>query len=131
MLKSDQMKRDTHERSWLPWFGKTGKFAMRWSSFINRRRYPILEQTFEGLATTRKQVLVGWANQQWMLMEAMAEEVRRELPRPTTGLMQSMRARSADFSELVYIDNSGQVIASSHYNKVASYKLRRLQPLRI
>ncbi len=123
MLKSDHMRRDAHERSWLPWFGKTGKFAMRWATFINRRRYPILEQTFEGLAATRKQVLLGWANQQWALMEAMVEEVRRELPRPTTKLMQRMKARCADFSELVYIDTSGQVIASSHLTNVASYKL--------
>ena len=123
MLKSEQMKRLATERSWLPWFGKTGKFAMRWSTFINRRRYPVLEQTFEGLATTRRQALVSWADQQWTLLDTMAEEVCRELPRPTTKLMQSMRARSADFSELLYIDTSGQVIASSHYANVASYKL--------
>ena len=123
MLKSNQMRRDAHERSWLPWFGKTGKFAMRWSTFINRRRYSILEQTFEGLATTRKQVLIGWANQQWMLLDTMADELRRELPRPTTALLQSMLARSADFSELLFIDTSGQVLASSHFSKVSSYKL--------
>ena len=123
MLKSEHMRRDGHERSWLPWFGKTGKFALRWSTFINRRRYPILEQTFEGLAATRRQALVSWADQQWKLLETMAEELRRELPQPTSKLMQSMRARSADFSELLYIDTSGQVIASSHFNTVAAYKL--------
>jgi methyl-accepting chemotaxis protein len=123
MLKSDLMRRDAAARSWLPWFGKTGKLALRWSTFINRRRYPILEQTFEGLATTRRQILVGWANQQWTLLEAMAEEVRRELPCPTTKLMQSLRVRCTDISELLYIDSSGRVLASSHFSNVASYKL--------
>ncbi len=101
MLKSEHMRRDGHERRWLPWFGKTGKFALRWSTFINRRRYPILEQTFEGLAATRRLALVSWANQQWKLLESMAEELRRELPHPTSKLMQSMRARSADFFGVV------------------------------
>lgn len=123
MLKSEQMRRDAQECNWLPWFGKTGKFALRWSTFINRRRYPILEQTFEGLATTRREALVGWANQQWALLEALAEELHRELPRPTQKLMQRMRARSVDFSELLYVDCSGQVLASSHFNKIESYRM--------
>ena len=80
MLKSELMKLSRDERCWLPWFGKTGKLAMRWATLINRRRYPILEQTFEGIANTRVQVLVGWANQQWALLEGMLGEVCRHLP---------------------------------------------------
>lgn len=41
MLKREQMKRFAHERSWLPSFGKTGMFTLRWSIFINGRRYSI------------------------------------------------------------------------------------------
>lgn len=48
------------ERAWLPWLGKTGKLAMTWACFLNKRRYPILEQTFEGIAGTRVKMLRGW-----------------------------------------------------------------------
>lgn len=117
MLKSELMKLSRDEQCWLPWFGKTGKLAMRWATLINRRRYPILEQTFEGIANTRVQVLIGWANQQWALLEGMLGEVCRHLPAPSAAQMQSMMARSADFSELLFIDTGGRVLASSHADK--------------
>ena len=117
MLKSELMKLSRDERCWLPWFGKTGKLAMRWATLINRRRYPILEQTFEGIANTRVQVLIGWANQQWALLEGMLGEVCRHLPAPSAAQMQSMVARSADFSELLFIDTGGRVLASSYTDK--------------
>ncbi|NNM70616.1 MAG: methyl-accepting chemotaxis protein [Gallionella sp.] len=117
MLKSELMKLSRDERCWLPWFGKTGKLAMRWATLINRRRYPILEQTFEGIANTRVQVLIGWANQQWALLEGMLGEVCRHLPAPSAAQMQSMMARSTDFSELLFIDTGGRVLASSYADK--------------
>lgn len=113
MLKSELMKLSRNEKCWLPWFGKTGKIAMRWATLINRRRYPILEQTFEGIANTRVRILTDWANQQWALLEGMKDEIRREVPAPSSKLMQSMLARSLDFSELLFIDTSGRVVASS------------------
>lgn len=114
MLKSTQMNRSSHEEHWLPWLGKTGKLAMRWGTWINRRRYPILEQTFDGIAATRKQLLLSWANQQWGLLDGMLEEVARELPAPSSVLMRNLRARCADFSELFFIDTTGKMLASSH-----------------
>jgi methyl-accepting chemotaxis protein len=113
MLKSHRMHLSGAEKHWLPWFGKTGKFAMRWATLINRRRYPILEKTFEGIASTRVQILIDWTNQQWALLDSMVEEIRRELPAPSDTLMQNMRRRSSDFSELFFIDPSGRVLASS------------------
>ena len=117
MLKSELMKLSRDEQCWLPWFGKTGKLEMRWATLINRRRYPILEQTFEGIANTRVQVLIGWANQQWALLEGMLGEVCRHLPAPSAAQMQSMMARSTDFSELLFIDTGGRVLASSYADK--------------
>jgi methyl-accepting chemotaxis protein len=114
MLKSTQMNRSIHEAHWLPWLGKTGKLAMRWATWINRRRYPILEQTFDGIAATRKQLLLSWANQQWGLLEGMLEDVGRELPTPSSALMRNLHARCADFSELFFIDTKAQMQASSH-----------------
>ena len=120
MLKSEQMELSSSEKHWLPWFGKTGKFAMRWATLINRRRYPILEQTFEGIAATRIQTLTGWANHQWVLLEGMAAEVVRELPEPTGTLMKNLVARSPDFSEIFVIDCDGRVIASSFPARVGA-----------
>ncbi|ADE10311.1 methyl-accepting chemotaxis protein [Sideroxydans lithotrophicus] len=113
MLKSELMNLSPQEKRWLPWFGPTGKFAMRWATFINRRRYPILEQTFESIASTRVQTLINWANHQWALLEGMADEVRRELPAPTAALMQSLLERAPDFSEIFIAGTDGRVISSS------------------
>ncbi|OIR09709.1 methyl-accepting chemotaxis protein 2 [mine drainage metagenome] len=120
MLKSEHMELSSSEKRWLPWFGKTGKLSMRWATLINRRRYPILEQTFEGIAATRIQTLTGWANHQWVLLEGMAAEVIRELPEPTVTLMKNLVARSPDFSEIFVIDNDGRVMASSYPARVGA-----------
>ena len=32
------------EKRWLPWFGATGKFRMRWSTYLNLRSLAALEQ---------------------------------------------------------------------------------------
>ncbi len=90
MLKSNAMQLSASEKSWLPWFGKNGKFALRWSTMINRRRYPVLEQTFEGIAATRVQILTGWAQHVWEVMEGMANEAERELPAPSSEFLQKL-----------------------------------------
>ena len=61
MLKSDRMDLSGDERHWLPWFGKTGKLAMRWATYFNRHRYPWLESAFDGIAETRVRLLSDWA----------------------------------------------------------------------
>ncbi len=123
MLKSDQMHLSDEERHWLPWLGKTGKLAMRWATLINRRRYPILEQTFEGIAATRVQVLTGWARQQWEHLEGMADELARELPAPSAALLKKKIGQSLDFSELFITDMTGRVIASSYVPRVGASDL--------
>lgn len=123
MLKSYQMKRSAAEQSWLPWFGKNGKLALRWATLINRRRYPVQEQTFEGISTTRVQLLTNWANAQWGLLDAMLEEIQRELPAPSTALMQGLLTRMKDFSELFVIDADGNVICSSQATRPVRYNL--------
>lgn len=123
MLKSTRMNRSATEQHWLPWLGKNGKCALRWATFINRRRYPILEQTFEGIASTRKKLLLDWGSQQWLLLESLAAELCRELPVPSTRLLQNMRSRCSDISELFFVDLNGAVLASSHSNISARFNL--------
>lgn len=112
MLQSDLMSLSTQEKSWLPWLGKTGKWTMRWSTFLNRRRYPLLETAFEGVAQTRVRILTDWANQQWAHLEGFARSL------PTHGILHndwlSARLRiSRDCSELFVLDTQGSVMASS------------------
>lgn len=113
MLKSSHSTLSAAERHWLPWFGKNGKFALGWATMINRRRYPILEQTFEGISATRVQLLTNWTNQQWGLLESVANEISRELPAPSASLMHSLLIRLKDFSELCVINSAGQLLSSS------------------
>jgi len=113
MLKSAMMNLSTQEKCWLPWFGKTGALAMRWATFINRRRYAVLEQTFEGIAATRVNILTSWAQQQWAFLEGVSAELIRELPQPSSLLLQAKLTQAPDFSELFVIDTQGRVLVSS------------------
>lgn len=123
MLQSKQMQLSAVEKCWLPWLGKTGKFALGWATLINRRRYPILEQTFEGIAATRVQILTGWAQHVWELLEGMANETQRELPAPTPYFFKNLAKQAPDFSELFLINTEGRVIASSHSARVGATDL--------
>ncbi|MDD2761712.1 MAG: hypothetical protein PHH11_15650, partial [Methylomonas sp.] len=114
MLKSAMMNLSLQERHWLPWFGKTGVLAMRWATLINRRRYPVLEQTFEGIAATRVNILTCWAQQHWAFMDGVAEELMRELSQPSLSLLQGKIGQAHDFSELFVIDMAGRVRVSTY-----------------
>ena len=63
-LRSESMQLTSAEKSWLPVFGKTGKLAMGWACRANRSIYPIIEQTFEGIAETRVKLLQNWTQEQ-------------------------------------------------------------------
>ena len=43
------MQLSHEERHWLPWFGRTGKLAMRKACYLNRNRSASLKQTFENI----------------------------------------------------------------------------------
>ncbi|WP_217994991.1 hypothetical protein [Methylogaea oryzae] len=85
-----------------------------WACYINRRRYPVLEQTFEGIAATRVKILTGWAGQQWAFLAGLAEELARDFPRIDATALQNKRALARDFSELFVVGSDGRVIASTH-----------------
>jgi len=117
MLKSDLMELSANEKRWLPWFGKTGKLAMRWATHINRHRYPWLESAFEGIAQTRVRILTDWASQQWAHLDGFEKSF------PADGLPRnewlSTRLRICrDCSELFVLDIHGKVIASSYASHV-------------
>jgi len=107
------MNRSGAERHWLPWFGKTGKIAMGWSCFLNSAMYPTIEKTFEGIAQTRKKLLIAWAQGRWDILSTMAKQVAIDFPNIANASLAAYKADMPDCSELFIIDQQGAVLASS------------------
>ena len=74
-LQSDLMPLSAAERSWLPWFGKTGKLAMGWACWLNKSRYPIMEQAFESIASTRIKLLHQYNKRKYTMPYAYTNSV--------------------------------------------------------
>ena len=112
-LKSHQMNLSSQEKRWLPWLGNTGKLVMRWSCLVNRSRYPILEQTFEGIAATRVRILTEWTQQQWKHLASLGEELERRFPDMDAAYLKKKKQSFHDFSELFVVDATGKVLLST------------------
>jgi methyl-accepting chemotaxis protein len=113
-LQSSRMNLSAAERHWLPVFGKTGKLAMKWSTWLNRHTYPVIEKTFEGIAQTRVQILQSWTSSHWEHLTQLAGQLGSAPGAHSSELLSRKRAQSPDFSELFILDAQGQVIASTH-----------------
>ncbi|MCW5624517.1 MAG: hypothetical protein KIT73_07375, partial [Burkholderiales bacterium] len=113
MLKSSRMHRPAGESRWLPWFGRNGKLALGWSCFVNRSLYPTVERTFEGIAQTRRAVLMDWAETQWRGLATLAGQLDPSFDRMDPALLDAQREATPDFSELFVIDSAGRVQIST------------------
>lgn len=122
-LKSHNMNLSSAERGWLPWFGGTGKFAMGWSCFLNHSMYPVVEKTFEGIASTRVKLLQFWAKHQWDQMQSLAEVVAATFPEVPDTLLRNKQDGAPDFSEVFVIDPAGKVVASTHSKRIGANDL--------
>jgi methyl-accepting chemotaxis protein len=107
------MQLSSAEKHWLPWFGKTGKLAMSWSCRLNRCAYPVIEQTFEGIAETRVKLLHNWTREQWEHLAELAVPLCRDFAHLDQSPLLDKLAQAEDFSELFVVDPSGTVIAST------------------
>ncbi len=113
MLKSEQMSLSEVERRWLPWFGRTGKMAMRWATLLNRSRYQSVEQTFESIAQTRVRILQSWTDQQWSHLASLAGELAAGSPTIDGDVLMGTIAIADDFSELFLVSTTGRLLAST------------------
>ncbi|HEY6898666.1 MAG TPA: methyl-accepting chemotaxis protein [Rhodocyclaceae bacterium] len=120
MLKSNQMSLSGQERGWLPWFGKLGKLTLGWSCYLNKDRYPAIESTFEGIASTRVRLLQAWAEQQWGNLDHLARELEASYPQVDVTSLNDAMKLAEDFSELFVLDPSGRVVASTVRARVGS-----------
>jgi methyl-accepting chemotaxis protein len=123
LLRSESMPLTAAEKSWLPWFGKTGKLAMKWSCHLNATAYPVVEKTFEAIADTRVKLLQGWAQEHWQHLNELALGLSREAELAHTPLLGEKLAQARDFSELFVVDGSGVVLASTCPQHVGSKDL--------
>ncbi|MHC8378491.1 methyl-accepting chemotaxis protein [Pseudomonas sp. MDT1-16] len=112
-LSSNFMQLSSGEKHWLPWFGKTGKFAMGWSCRLNQSTYPVIEQAFESIAQTRMQLLQNWTREQWEHLAELAENLGRDFAHIDSSSLIEKLSQAEDFSELFVLGVDGVVIASS------------------
>jgi methyl-accepting chemotaxis protein len=117
-LRSDDMDFHGKERRWLPWFGKQGKLAMRWSCLVNRGQGERVEKTFTGLVQTRAQVLAGWATQYWRQLESLAKRVEDTWPEPDRALLGRVHRHLPEVSEVFIVAADGVVRASTYAARV-------------
>lgn len=113
MLKSLQMNLTAPERVWLPLFGKTGRLAMSWACYLNQWRYPILEEIFESVATTRVRILNEWTEQKWSALTRMSLQITHDWPKFDSALLVENLRMEGDFSELFVIGTDGKILHSS------------------
>ncbi|MEO8627582.1 MAG: methyl-accepting chemotaxis protein [Betaproteobacteria bacterium] len=114
ILKSNAVQRSSDDRSWLHWFGPTGKLAMRWSCAQNRSNFQTVEKTFAGIAETRRALLETWSTQHWTYLEEMASIVKESAPKVGRAFLEAAKHRNPEISELFVIDTSGRVAVSTH-----------------
>ena len=113
-LLSEVMPLSSSEKKWLPWFGKTGKFLMKWSCYLNRETYPVIEQTFEGIAETRVKLLHAWTQEQWDHLSELALVIGRDFDQLSTTPLTEKLGQARDFSELCVVDINGNILASTY-----------------
>lgn len=115
IAKSHLMPLTAAEKSWLPWFGATGKLAMGKACFLNQGRYAQIEETFEGIAETRKKILLQWAQFNWHFLEKLAEKLACNFDSVDhSSVLMQMLENVKDFSELFIINPQGVVLSSSY-----------------
>jgi len=123
VLKSTEMQLSAAERHWLPWFGSTGKLAMRRACWLNRRTLPVVEQTFESIAEIRVRLLTNWAQAQWDMLADLATQVAERFPECERALLEHKRKQAVDLSELALIDLNGRVTCSTASGRVGRQDL--------
>lgn len=113
-LRSFEMHRLPQEKHWLGWLGTNGKLRLRWSCLLNRHRVASVEKTFEGIARTRRRLLVQWAEQHWSFLENLANSLAANWPHTDLALLQSACELHPEIAELFIINDQHAVLLSTH-----------------
>lgn len=104
------------------WLGFRKGLPLWWSYRLNRHLQPDIEDIFEGIANTRKDILIQWASDSWSLLDRLAEQLTSMGGGSPFGegareqwdaLLQGAKQRGSDFSELFLLDARSEVAAST------------------
>nr|WP_244204649.1 methyl-accepting chemotaxis protein [Vibrio rhodolitus] len=112
------MELTSQEKRWLPWFGSTGKLAMRAACFANRRRIRELELTFESIAQTRVKLLDTWTRNQWQFLQDAAFYLSSKSETERVESLNLLLQRGEDFTELFLVETSGTIVSSTSQEQV-------------
>lgn len=106
------------------WLGFRTGLPLWWSCKLNRSLREDAEHIFEGIAHTRKELLVEWAGEYWGHLEGLARDAANALQGEALwkaeaapvwgGLTAAIRKRAADFSELFVLNGDEEVIFSTY-----------------
>ncbi|MED4603704.1 methyl-accepting chemotaxis protein [Paenibacillus validus] len=107
------------------WLGFQKGLPLWWSYRLNRGLKKDVEDIFEGIASTRKELLIDWANEYWghldrllaLLQGSAASETplwRQPEPEQWEGHCTSMRQRAPDFSEIFLLNEQNEVVFSTY-----------------
>ncbi|ONF45490.1 methyl-accepting chemotaxis protein [Marinobacter lutaoensis] len=119
------MNLTSQERRWLPFWGATGKLAMGWSCFLNRSMYATNEQVFEGIARTRRDALIAWADDKWSFLETLAARLQGQEEDTVRELIRASSGRLREISELFLADAEGRVLCSTSRQREGQQDLPR------
>ncbi|MBC8081103.1 MAG: methyl-accepting chemotaxis protein [Gorillibacterium sp.] len=104
------------------WLGWRAGLPLWWSYRLNRRLKTDVEEIFEGIAETRKELLMRWAEEYWSHLDKL------EVPLREAGLLESggtnqarissyleeARAHGTDFSEIFILNEQLKVTHSTY-----------------
>lgn len=106
------------------WLGFRKGLPLWWSCRLNRHLKDDVEQIFEGIASTRKELLLEWAEEYWGQLERLQREAansvadgaiwEKESVPIWERLHEPVRQRAADFSELFVLNAGLEVIFSTY-----------------
>ncbi|MBD2868349.1 methyl-accepting chemotaxis protein [Paenibacillus arenilitoris] len=113
------------------WLGAKAGFPLWVSWHLNKDLKEDVEQTFESIAETRKELLNVWATDCWSHLGRLAEQLsplladddRLEEQARLALLLERTYARAVDFTELFVLDAGQTVIGSTYASHIGtSYK---------
>ncbi|WP_028551318.1 methyl-accepting chemotaxis protein [Paenibacillus sp. UNC451MF] len=106
------------------WLGFRKGLPLWWSYRLNRGLRADVEDIFEGIASTRMELLKSWTNEYWshldrllaqIVSEISLHEVSKDQQSVALGkLFASVRNRALDFSEVFLLDEQSVVVFSSY-----------------
>ena len=127
------------------WLGYRQGLPLWISWRLNRNLKEDIEDIFEGIAETRKELLFSWSHEYWGHMDRLKEQLNKDKPYGSTvvgehphpfstsaplnqeQLFSAMYSRAADFTELFLLNPSGEVTYSTYASHIGN-QLRQEQP---